>query len=133
MAVSEITIGGKLCQFVKEWGDDHYCMLELLRFFGSHPCARFSRLAIVHALSSTKVYIEGALKHLINKGVVRRYIENNVPFYSLTEDESLRSPVLELAKLDWFQWQLMLRQIYPVTAEQDNPQDQHARAPERIL
>jgi len=115
MNVSEIAIAEKLYQFTKEYADGHYC-LELLRFFGGYPRARFSELAVVHALDVNcgRLYTERVLRYLIDKGVVKTYIENNVRLYSLTEDESLRSLASALAKLDWHQWQLMVRQIYPI-------------------
>jgi len=118
MTVPEIAIAEKLYQFIKEYADDHYC-LELLRFFGGYPRARFSGLAVVHALdmNGRRLYIERVLRHLIDKGVVKTCIENNVRLYSLTDDESLRSLVSDLAKLDWRQWQLVVRQIYPVPTE----------------
>ena len=118
MSGSEIAIAEKLYQFIKEYADDHYC-LELLRFFGGYPHARFSGLAVVHALdvNGRRLYIERVLRHLIDKGVVKTYIENNVCLYSLTEDESLRSLASDLANLDWRQWQLVVRQIYPAPAE----------------
>jgi DNA-binding HxlR family transcriptional regulator len=105
-------IGEKLCQFVKEHTGDQYC-LELLQFFGRYPHTRFSELAVVHALDGRKLYMERALKELTNQGLVNRCVENNVPLYWLTTDEPLHSLVLDLAKLDWGEWQLMLRQIYP--------------------
>jgi len=112
MTVSDIAILEKLHQFTKEYADS-YCCLELLRFFGGYPRARFSRLAVIHALdvNGRKSNIEKALKHLIDKGVVKTYIENNVCLYLLTEDESLSSLASYLAKLDWHQWQLVVRQI----------------------
>ena len=118
MTVSEIAIAEKLSQFIKEYADSHYC-LELLRFFGGYPHARFSRLAVVHALGGNdrRLYIEKVLRYLIDKGVVKTYIENNVRLYLLTEDESLRSLALDLAKLDWRQWELVVRQICPVPTE----------------
>jgi hypothetical protein len=118
MIVSEITIADKLYQIIMGCADGQYC-LELLRFFGRYPRARFSELAVIHALdvNGRRLYIESALRHLIDKGVVKTYIENNVRLYSLTEDESLRSFALDLAKLDWLQWRLVVRQIYPVPTE----------------
>ena len=114
MTVPQITIAEKLYQFIKEYADDR-CCLELLRFFGGYPHARFSRLAVIHALdvNGGRLYTGRALRHLTDKGVVKTYIENNVCFYSLTEDESLRSLASDLGKLDWRQWQLVVRQIYP--------------------
>lgn len=113
MAVDKITIAGELCQFIEQYADDHYC-LELLRFFGGYPHARFSELAVVHALNSNngKLYTRKALRRLIDKGVITAHHENNVLLYSLTGDETLCSLVAELAKLDWRQWQLVLSRTY---------------------
>ncbi len=100
-----------LRQFVKEYADDQYC-LEILHFFGGYPNTRFSWLAIVHVLNvgGGRLYIERALKHLVNKGVIRTHAGSKLPLYSLTDDASLRSRVLELAKLNWHRWQLVLQQ-----------------------
>lgn len=117
MIVAETTLQEKLCQFIKQYADDQCCLLELLQFFGRYPHTRFSALAIIHALNGRRLYTERALRHLVDKGVVKRCNENKVFLYSLTEDESLRSLALDLAKLDWWQWQLLLKQIYPASAE----------------
>ena len=118
MAVDKIAVAGKLRQFIEQYADDHYC-LELLRFFGGYPHARFSELAVVHALNSNngKLYTKRALRRLMNEKVIRTYSENNVLFYSLTEDEILVSLVSDLVKLDWYQWQLLLRQTYSIYGE----------------
>ncbi len=118
MATAEITIAEELCQFIKQYVDGYYC-LELLRFFGGYPQAKFSELAVVHGLNSERgtSYIKRAIRHLVDKGVVRMSVNNNIPLYSMTEDESLRSLASNLAKLDWGQWQLMLRQILPIPAK----------------
>ncbi len=113
MTITDIATERELSQFVTEYAGDQYCLLELLRFWGRHPRARFSRLAIVHALDSTKLYIERALRYLVKKGAVSTHTENNISPYSLTEDESLRGPVLDLAKLDSHQWQLMIKDVQP--------------------
>jgi hypothetical protein len=122
MTGSEIAIAEKLYEFIKEYTDGHYC-LEILRFFGRCPRARFSELAVVHALDANggRLCIARVLRHLIDKGVVKTYIENNVRLYSLTEDGSLRSLALDLAKLDWNQWQLVVRQVYLVHTLTLNP------------
>ena len=109
MAVKELSLEEKLCQFIREYGDD-WCSLELLRFLGRHPHTRFCRLAIVPAVNRGTLDIEGALRHLMDKGLVTVHAANGVHFYSLTEDESLRSLALSLAALDWRRWQLMLEQ-----------------------
>ncbi len=114
MTTSEITIAEKLIQFIGECTGGQYC-LKLLRFFGEHPYARFSRLALAQLLdaSSGRLNIEIVLRYLIDKGMVRKYLENNVHLYSLTEDGSLHGLALDMAKLSWREWQVVVRQIYP--------------------
>jgi len=114
--ISEVAIEDKLHEFIKEHGEEQ-CYLELLRFFGRHPYTRFSRRAIVRALDHPRFYVERDLGRLINSGVVKAYTSNSVSFYSLTDDESLCSLVLDLAKLNWLQWRLVLRQIYSAPVE----------------
>ncbi|MBM2825882.1 MAG: hypothetical protein HW402_1546 [Dehalococcoidales bacterium] len=115
MAVDKIAMADKLGQLIRRYVDDHYS-LELLRFFGGYPHARFSELAVVHALNSNHgtMYIRGALRQLVDKGVVKISTDNNVSLYALTEDESLCNLASDLAKLDWHQWQLVFRQTYPI-------------------
>ncbi len=117
MIASEIALPEKLFQFIREYAGDQYCLVELLRFLGRHPNTRFSRLAVIHALNSRKLYTEKALKHLVSHGVVRNCLENNVPLYSLTEEETPRKWALDLAKFDWCEWQLLLKRIYPAAIE----------------
>jgi len=112
MAKAEITTAEELGQFTKQYVDSYHC-LEVLRFFGGYPHAQFSELAVVHALNCEKLYIKRALGQLVDQGVLRISICNNIPLYSLTEDESLCRLVSNLAKFDWPQWQLMLRQTLP--------------------
>jgi len=98
-------------QYIKEFADNPYC-LELIQFFGWHPGARYSLLAILHALSvnGEKLGIEQALQRLVDKGIVRTYIENNTPLYYLTDAEPLQKAALEMTGMDWHRWQGMLRQ-----------------------
>lgn len=100
-------------QVIKEYDSDPY-RLELIQFFGWYPNARFSRVAVLHALSANgeRRFIEKALKELIDKGVVKTYSENNTPLYCLSDDASKREAALEMARLDWRQWQGVLRQSY---------------------
>lgn len=118
MTTSKIAIAKKLNQFTKECTGGQYC-LKLLRVFGEHPYARFNRLALAHLLnvSSRRSNIEIVLRYLIDKGMVRTYIENNVHLYSLTEDGSLNSLALDTAKLGWREWQLVVRRIYPAPTQ----------------
>ena len=122
MTGSEIAIAEKLYEFIKEYTNSHYC-LEILRFFGRWPRARFSELAVVNALdvNGGRLCIARVLRHLIDKGVVKTYIENNVRLYSLTEDKSIRNLASDLANLDWRQWQLVVRQVYLVHTLTLNP------------
>lgn len=131
MIVSQIAIEGKLWQLVKEYADDQYC-LELLRFLGRHPSTQFSQAVIAHALNSRKLHIESALKRLTDKGIVRTHVGNNILLYSLTDNEPLRSPVFDLAKLEWYQWQLLLRQTGSTTTESSNSRTKNTNALELL-
>jgi len=99
---------------MKEYDSGPYS-LELIQFFGWYPDARFSRLAILHALSAggEKRYIEKALSELVDRGVVKTYSENETPFYSLSDDAATRKMATQLARLEWGEWQGVLRRIHP--------------------
>lgn len=100
MSRDEFALQGKLHQFISEYADDQRCLLELLRFWGRHPSARFNRLAIVHALDCQQSRVNKALCYLLDHGVIEGRTENNVTLYSLAAIEPLRSLVLSLAKRD---------------------------------
>jgi N-glycosylase/DNA lyase len=82
MPTSQIAIKGKLNQSLSEYADAPCCQ-EVLEFLKRHPHTQFSRLAIVHALNSHRLCTERALSYLTDSGVIRKYLKNNVPFYSL--------------------------------------------------
>jgi len=109
MGNNEIIEQDTLFQFINKYSENRYC-LELLRFFGTHPGTRFNRLAVVLNEDGRKLEVKRALVHLTDKGVVKACIENNAYLYSLTKDEAIRRQVLELARLEWHQWRLVLRQ-----------------------
>lgn len=111
----EITKQDTLNQFISKYMEEPPYP-ELLRFFGIHPCARFNRLAIIHALdfAGGKSEVERALVNLTDQGVVKVCIDHDTPLYSLTQDESTRRQVIELAKLDWSRWQLVLRKGHAI-------------------
>ncbi len=108
----EIRTGQYQGQFVKRLVGDR-CCLGLLRFFGAHPHGRFSELAVIHATdeNGSRHATEKALAQLINEGVLKISIENSTCFYLLTGDEPIRQLVLDIAKLDWRQWQMWLEHI----------------------
>jgi len=118
MTTAEITIMEELRQFIGQYVNGYHC-LELLRFFGGYPHAKFSELAVVHALNSDQreSYIKRALRHFVDKGVIKMSVNNNIPLYSLTEDKKLCSLASNLAELDWSRWQLMLRQTLPISVQ----------------
>ncbi|MBI4296600.1 MAG: hypothetical protein HY667_05745 [Chloroflexi bacterium] len=106
---STIEIRDKLGQLIREYGDDR-CSLDLLVFLAGHPHTRFSRMAIAHAIDAQRLNIDRPLRHLIKDGLVKMWVENGLALYSLTEDESLRGLVAQLVSLDWYKWQLILKQ-----------------------
>lgn len=108
---SEIIVSKELCHFIKEHATDYYT-LQLILFFAHHPCAKFNEMAISQSLNqgSKRHYIRKALSDLADKGTVQMCIANNVALYSLTV--SMRSLMLELAKLDVRQQQLLLKRTW---------------------
>lgn len=113
MSVTQTPARENVFQVIEEYDSDPYC-LELIQFFGWYPDTHFSRLAVLHVLSANgeRRRIEKALKELIDKGVVKTYSENNAQLYCLSDDASKREAALELARVDWGQWQGVLRQSY---------------------
>ncbi len=101
-----------LGQLVKKLINNH-CCLTLLRFFVAHPNGRFSKLAIVHAIDDNhnKPEVEKALMQMVNEGILMINIENDVSFFLLTREESVRQSILEMAEFDWRHWQLVLDYI----------------------
>jgi hypothetical protein len=99
-------------QIMKKYIDDGYC-LELLRFFGTYPNAKFGELAVIHALNDNgeKSRIRSALGRLIIDGAILTCIENGTHLYQLTDDISMHDSVINLARIDWQQWHKMLKHI----------------------
>lgn len=118
MTKADMNTVEELGQFTKQYVDSYHC-LELLRFFGGYPHAQFSELAVVYALNLNRerLRIKEVLRQLVDKGLLRISVFNNISLYSLTEDESLCRLALNIAKFDWHQWQLMLRQTLPTPAQ----------------
>lgn len=100
-----------LYSFLEEHGNNRV-KRELLAFWGRHPDAKFSRLVICYALDCSKLETKGTLKLMVEKGLLDENSTNNgVTLYSLTRNEEKRRPVLELAALEWDNWQVLLRRI----------------------
>ena len=110
MTITEINTRQSVSQFTKNHLAYDSSCLGILRFFGAHPNSRFSKLAIVHAIdeNGSRTRVEMALMQLIDEGIIKTDNENDGRLYFLTKDEPVRQLVLELAKLDWRQWQMVL-------------------------
>ena len=89
------------------------CCLGLLRFFAIHPNGRFSKLAVVHAIdeAGSQREVEQALIQKADEGILRTANENNNTFYMLTKEETMRRLILNMALLDWRDWQLVLEHV----------------------
>ncbi len=111
MFASIVVMEEQLTRYIKDYADDRYCLLELLRFLGKHPFTRFSRLAIVHAFKNQSVLVSRGLKYLVDKELVTEEVENSIHLFSLTMTEQTRTWALELGQLDWNQWQSLIRQV----------------------
>jgi hypothetical protein len=108
MNITKIAVRDEARDFVREFVDDPQC-LGLLRFFGTHPYTRFSRSAVLNgpSVNGDKSFLERALGRLVDQGIIKERIENGLSFYSLTVDGMLGSWVMELADLDWSEWQVL--------------------------
>ena len=105
------SVSGELFHFIRENANDHYA-LQVILFFADHPYARFNEPAIIHAsnLNGGRIFLQKALKNLVAKGTVKACVYNNGALYSL--DENNATPILELAKLDMHQRQVLVAQAY---------------------
>lgn len=99
-----------LYRFLEKHSDNRV-KRELLLFWGMHPNARFDRKAICYALDCSKLDTEGALRAMVEEGLLDKCISNDVTLYSLTKNEERRRPVLKLAAFGRDQWQLMLKRM----------------------
>ena len=106
-----ISISEELFHFIGEHLNNQYTQ-QLILFFAVHPHARFSELAIIHALNQNggRNSLQKALSELVDKGVITKYNKNNVLLYSLPDNTSLQNLVLEFAGLDVRRQQLALEQ-----------------------
>ena len=103
-------IEDSLYHFLEEHGNNRI-KRELILFWGMHPNARFNREVICYALDYHKLEMEIALKALAKEGLLDKHIYNGITLYSLTTDQEIRRPVLELTTLGWDRWQLMLMRM----------------------
>ncbi len=99
-----------LYRFLGEHGNSRV-KRQLLLFWGMHPKAKFSMLALRCAVDCSRLDMKMALRSMIEEGLLDTHIYNDVPLYSLTRNEERRRPVLELAALGWDQWLLMRKRI----------------------
>jgi hypothetical protein len=111
MALREITRQNTqpcLGKVMKQLINDRCCLM-LLRFFVAHPNGRFSKLAIIHAIddSNSKTEVEKGLRQMVDDGILMVNIENDVSFYLLTREETVRQSILDMAEFDWRHWQLI--------------------------
>lgn len=101
-----------VCQMMKELIRNR-CCLALLRFFIAHPNGRFSKLAIIHAIDDgdSKLEVETALAKMVDDGILNINIENDISFYLLTREATVRQIVLDMAEFEWRHWQLVLENM----------------------
>lgn len=99
-----------LFKFLKEHGDNR-AKRELIAFWGRHPDSEFPRWAICYAVDCTRLSINKALRDEVEEGLVDLHIRNDATLYSLTLDDTIRRPVVQLAAIGWDRWERMLRRI----------------------
>jgi hypothetical protein len=99
-----------LARFLKSFNDDQ-CSLELLLYFGRHPLTRFNQPVVLSCLGSVRPDVERALRRLLLKKLVVRFMENGVALFGLTHDEYVRNMITGMGRLDHSQWQRLLKQV----------------------
>jgi hypothetical protein len=99
-----------LYRFLEEHGNSRV-KRQLLLFWGMHPNAKFSLLALRCAVDCSRPDMKMALRSMIEEGLLDTHIYNDVSLYSLTRNEERRRPVLELAALGWDRWLPMRKRI----------------------
>jgi hypothetical protein len=114
MFASVTAIEDELAKCVQNYADDRCSLLELLRFLGKHPFTRFSRAAVVIALRNQGVFVERGLKYLVASGIVATETEKEIQLFSLSSNAPVRDWALELGRLDWCQWQSVMRNLVSV-------------------
>ena len=104
VALHDLTEESLYC-FLREHGNSRV-KRQLLLFWGMHPNAKFSMLALRCAVDCSRLDMKVALRSMIEEGLLDTHIYNDVSLYSLTKNEEKRQPVLELAALGWDRWRL---------------------------
>lgn len=119
-----LTVSTEEClyRFLEEYGDNRE-KSQLIRFWGLHPNARFTKYAICCGLDWAKLQANRALSALVDVGIVDTHEHNGLTFYSLTKNEEKQQPVMELAALGWDQWQRMLKRIESKSRANDGKKD----------
>jgi hypothetical protein len=116
----KLNISERLACFIREHMTNYYSQ-QLILFFTTHPKARFSEAAIIHALGQNagRNALLKALAELVDKKLITTYNKNKVLFYSLPDNKSLQNVLMEFAGLDVSQQNLALEQsrVEPVEKE----------------
>ena len=96
-------------KLMKRFVSNQHCM-GLLRFFANHTDARFSKLAIIHAIDEdcNRIEMGQALEDMVREKVLDVTEENGIIYYALTKEEALRRLVQNMAIFQWSDWQLVL-------------------------
>ena len=85
--------------------------MELLAFWGRHPDCRFTIDAITCAMDAKRRNVERALHGLMERGLIITAVHYDTSLYYLTDDETKRKPVLELAALGWHERRAILERL----------------------
>ena len=95
--VTQNTARNKWAQLMKEFDSD-LCSLDLFLFLAGHPKTQFSHSVLLHVSNAPRVKAQRAITCLNEKRLLKSHTENGVSFYSLTNDQTLTSPLLQLVR-----------------------------------
>ena len=96
------TTDTELYNFLEEHGDTD-AKLQVLRFWGQHPRAKFSLPCITTTTPGIKKPIlRAAVQALVDAEVIQEQRNGNgITWYSLACDQQIQERVTKLAELDW--------------------------------
>jgi hypothetical protein len=97
-------------RLIKELECDE-CSLEIVLFLWRHPGEKFNGKQLAEGISLPLLDVIRAVGFLINREMVSVTRKNNLLYYALTKDRSVRAMVMALSNIGKIEWQVLMEQI----------------------
>jgi hypothetical protein len=105
-----VVIEESVVKRIKELECDE-CSLEIVLFLSRHQAGKFSGREIAEGISQPTLDVIRALGFLINRGMIAVTRKDNLLYYALARNRSVRAPVRALSNLGKIKWQDLMGQI----------------------